>query len=304
MTITPPDPRLPRPKRAYFSQRSGRGPRGDDLSFAEIANLLAQFLAKLRTAGYLQQAFGFSCVDPGGDEDGEIQDPDAYFRLAIGRQEIWPFDASANQDDIPWDMGPRWESWDEGTWFDVLEVLFDLVSKPIDGWIHDYNDCGTHYTAFDRASAEQLYRNEINWILSLGELNYEMSAEGEILEAAPEGFEQLIDAALPSGTETDQVAQRVQEAEHLFRARGSSEADRLRAVRELADVLEHLRGEMKAEMLKGDESDLFKLINGFAVRHNNPKQLRQYDSAIWHRWMFYVFLATIHAVLRVRERSA
>lgn len=66
-------------------------------------------------------------------------------------------------------------------------------------------------------------------------------------------------------------------------------------MRELADVLEVLRPK--------DEQELFRLANGFAIRHNNREQMRLYDDAVWLRWAFYVYLATIHAVLRVPARQ-
>ena len=58
-------------------------------------------------------------------------------------------------------------------------------------------------------------------------------------------------------------------------------------MRELFDVLEKLRPEVKAEMLRGDEGDLFNIANNFAIRHLNEKQKGNYDSALWHSWMFY-----------------
>ena len=75
------------------------------------------------------------------------------------------------------------------------------------------------------------------------------------------------------------------------------------AVRELFDVLEKLRPEVKAEMLRGDEGDLFNIANNFTIRHLNEKQKGNYDSALWHPWMFYVNLSTIHVITHVRERE-
>jgi hypothetical protein len=60
---------------------------------------------------------------------------------------------------------------------------------------------------------------------------------------------------------------------------------------------------MKDVMLPKDEGELFHLANGFAIRHNNRKQRGDYDRPVWLAWSFYVYLATIHAVLRVRNRA-
>jgi hypothetical protein len=51
------------------------------------------------------------------------------------------------------------------------------------------------------------------------------------------------------------------------------------------------------------EGDLFNIANNFAIRHNNREQRGEYDREVWLRWMFYVYLATIHAVSRVRARE-
>jgi hypothetical protein len=74
-------------------------------------------------------------------------------------------------------------------------------------------------------------------------------------------------------------------------------------VRDLADVLETLRDDIKNSMLSKDEKELFHIANGFAIRHQNRQQHGDYDSLTWLRWAFYVYLSTIHAVLRVRERE-
>ena len=75
------------------------------------------------------------------------------------------------------------------------------------------------------------------------------------------------------------------------------------AVRELFDALEKLRPELKAEMLSKDEGDLFNIANNFTIRHLRQGQKSNYDSAIWHQWMFYVNLSTIHVITRLMNRK-
>jgi hypothetical protein len=79
--------------------------------------------------------------------------------------------------------------------------------------------------------------------------------------------------------------------------------DRRRAVRELADVLEAIRPDVKAELTKGDERDLFKIANGFAIRHNDVAQKREYDDELWVGFLFQLFLFSIHLVRRLRDRE-
>lgn len=57
--------------------------------------------------------------------------------------------------------------------------------------------------------------------------------------------------------------------------------------------------------MKGDEGALFQIANGYSIRHLDAKQRNEYDSSIWHSWMFYVNLSTIHLITRTvaRERQ-
>lgn len=80
--------------------------------------------------------------------------------------------------------------------------------------------------------------------------------------------------------------------------------DQRDAVRNLFDVLERIRPLVKAEMLQGDERDLFNIANNFSVRHFNAAQKGNYEGPLWFSWMFYVNLATIHLITRLKARSA
>ena len=60
---------------------------------------------------------------------------------------------------------------------------------------------------------------------------------------------------------------------------------------------------MKAEMLSKDEGALFNIANNFTIRYLNEQQKGDYDSAIWHQWMFYVNLSTIHVITRLVNRK-
>ena len=89
-----------------------------------------------------------------------------------------------------------------------------------------------------------------------------------------------------------------------FLSRGATEEDKRAAVKLLMDVLERIRPEVKETMLRKDEADLFNLANNFALRHYDRQQKADYDKNIWHDWAFHVCLATIRAVLAVRDREA
>ena len=99
------------------------------------------------------------------------------------------------------------------------------------------------------------------------------------------------------------ISGRVAGAVALYRNRGRTEQDLRLAVGELFDVLEKIRPAVKAEMLRGDEADLFNISNSFTSRHLNEKQKGNYDSTPWHSWMYYVNLSTIHLITRLMNRN-
>ncbi|WP_086949827.1 hypothetical protein [Sphingobacterium sp. JB170] len=87
-----------------------------------------------------------------------------------------------------------------------------------------------------------------------------------------------------------------------FRRHKSTLEDRKDSIRELADVLEFLRPKIKTVLDGKDEKDLFNIANNFGVRHHNNQQKVEYDKPIWYSWMFYFYLATIHAILRLIDK--
>jgi hypothetical protein len=286
--------------RQYFSERQGRGPKAAPLPFESVRKLVVSEFDRLRELGYMQEAFGVECTD--GDADGSLgSNPDAHFTRTIMREGIWPYWHRYSWTGQP--PPPPYESWDADTLFDVIEVVHDLVSKPLDGTYHAFNDCGMHYETFNQIEGQVEFRRGMNQILRLNDPPYEMDDRGQIVEAAPTEFRQLLGAPVPAGTSEDLVTSKINAAVERFRARGATLDDRRHAVRDLADVLEAIRRDIKDAMLPADEKALFHIANGFSVRHNNRDQRGDYDRLTWLRWAFYVYLATIHAVLRVRRRT-
>ena len=190
--------------------------------------------------------------------------------------------------------------------FDLIEYFHRHVSEGIeddkDSHHHTWSDCGWHYGAFDPGPAQALFRQRMNRTLVKYRNGFRINESGQVEHTADEGLDQLIDAALP--TKDPDIAQRVAGAIALYRNRGRTDEDLRLAVRELFDVLEKLRPEVKAEMLRGDEGALFNIANNFTIRHLNEGQKGNYDTAIWHSWIFYVNLSTIHVITRLVNRKA
>ena len=268
----------------YYSQRKGTNPNLSGLPLADIVELFIRVYDQLRADGYFHEAFGYECVDA-GEVEGTVRDIDLEILLSVRKRELWPLQTNAR-------------FYSEDDFFDVIEFLHQHVSKPIDGHLHNYNDCGMHWLTFNKGLGQTEYRVKVNTVLGHYKGRFEISATGEILQKPEVGFEQIFEADLPSGDKN--VTDRVNSAVLRYRRHGSTLDDRRQAVRDLADVLEYLRPSVKSLLTSADERDLFNIANNFGIRHHNDQQKTGYDAGLWLSWMFYFYLSTIHVVLRKR----
>jgi hypothetical protein len=275
--------------RRYYSIRTGKNPDASRYDLPILLRLFSDFYLEFLSKDYFQEDFGYYCVDDGKVPGTLGSDIEAQMFRAIRKPDLWP-------------IQEKYESYSEDDLFDIIEFLYDHVSKPIDGYFHSYNDCGYHYDTFDKKAGQQEFRDGINQILYDYKEGYELSDKGEILESPEQGLENLFAASLPTH-DPDNVEQRVQAAILKFRRYRSSLDERRDAIRDLADVLEFLRPQVKTVISKKDEGDLFVIANQFGIRHHNDQQKQDYDKAIWYSWMFYYYLATIHACLRLIKKA-
>lgn len=234
------------------------------------------------------ESFGQECFDAPDEwidgKDGSISD---RILLDLHRDDLWPPHQYA-------------EGYDLDGLYDLVEFLYDHASKPVDGNYHQFYS-HTHWTDFDKEHGQRFFRQDVNRILLRAEPPVELHEDGHIRLVAAEGFEKLLDAALPAGTPSD-VAGRVGAAIEAYKS-GRSRDDLRIAVRDLGDALEALRKDAKILLNTKDERDLFGILNTFAIRHLNEKQKSDYDAPPYLRWMFYVLLATVHLILRLRDQA-
>jgi hypothetical protein len=281
-----------KPGRRYYSVRTGkRGVVTIELSM--LCRLFCTLFQTFEDKGYFQEAFGYYCVDAGYVSGTLGRNVEAQVFRKLRKSGLWPIEEKSlgySEDDL----------------FDVIEFVYDHVSKPVEGYYHDFNDCGWHYRTFDQQAGREEFRVEINELLRDYGEGYELSSQGEILALAGGGLDYLLEAGLPV-YDPENVEVRVNAAILKFRRYRSSMEDRRDAIRDLADVLEFLRPKLRQVLTRKDESDLFNIANNFGIRHHNEQQKTDYDRAVWYNWMFYYYLATIHAALRLiskREEGA
>lgn len=272
----------------YFSQRTGKNPNADGLPLGDVIDLFTRTFDQLREDGYFDEAFGFYCVDA-DHISGIIKDIELEILLSIRKKYIWPiseYSKNYSEDDL----------------FDIIEFLHQHVSKPVDGTMHSWNECGMHWETFNQKEGQREFREKINRVLSHYKNKFVLSDNGEILSKPEAGFEPIFEADVPSNNEN--IVNRINSAILKFRRHRSSIDDRRQAVFDLASVLEYLKPQVKSLLTKQDESDLYNIANNFGIRHNNDKQKTSCDAAIWLSWMFYFYLATIHVVLRKIEHDS
>ncbi|PZV08090.1 MAG: hypothetical protein DCF32_05710 [Leptolyngbya sp.] len=268
--------------RKYFSQRIGKNPNPEGLPLTDVIELFQRIYGQLDVDGYFDEAFGFYCVDA-DHIPGYVRDVELEILLTIRKKQIWPirdYAADYSEDDL----------------FDVIEFLYQHVSKPVDGTMHNYNQCGMHWETFSKKEGQLVFIEKINSLLAHYCKPFEISPDGEILTKPEAGFEKIFEADIPSADE--KIINRMESAILRFRRHGSTIDDRRQSVRDLADVLEYLRPEVKNLLTKADEKDLFNIANNFGIRHYNDQQKTSYDTALWLSWMFYFYLATLHVLLR------
>lgn len=273
--------------RQLYSLRKGTNQNLTGLPLREILGLFVRLYNQLHEDGFFHEAFGFICVDA-GEVPGKVRDPELEMLLTIRKTGLWPIHERAS-------------FYSEDDFFDVLEFLHLYVSRPIDGSMHSYNQCGMHWETFNMVLGQLEFRSRVNAVLAHYEQRFELSADGEVLHKPEAGFEPIFDADLPSKDQN--ILSRVSAAALRYRRHGSTLDDRRQAVRDLADVLEYLRPQVKTLLTSADEKDLFNIANNFGVRHHNDKQRTAYDAGIWLSWMFYFYLSTIHVVLRKIEHE-
>lgn len=258
------------------------------MNFEVLKRLFSVTYNKLNAEGYFQKYFGIFCQD--GYIPGELgEEIDAIMFVNLRKENLYPI-----YKNLP--------NYSEDDFFDVIEFLHDHCSKGLNGHYHSWNNCGYHYEEFNDIEGQKYFRGLLNPILREYKDGYEISENGEILILSDNGLANLFEADIPTN-DKENISSKIDSAILKFRRHKSTLDDRKEAIRELADVLEFLRPEIKKHLNRKDENDIFNIANNFGIRHHNKDQQTEYDKAIWYSWIFYYYLATLHAVLRMVNKK-
>jgi hypothetical protein len=275
-------------KRNYYSVRTGKISPDQQVNFQVLKKLFSVTYNKLKNDGYFQKYFGIDCQD--GYIPGELgEEIEAMMFVNLRKDNLYPI-----YKNLP--------NYNEDDFFDVIEFLHDHCSKGLNGHYHNWNNCGYHYEEFNDIEGQKHFRELLNPILREYKDGFEISDSGEILILSDNGLSNLFEADIPTN-DKDNISNKINSAILKFRRHKSTLDDRREAIRELADVLEFLRPSIKQHLNKKDENDIFNIANNFGIRHHNKDQQTEYDKAIWYSWIFYYYLATLHAVLRMTNKK-
>lgn len=274
-------------KRDYYSVRTGKTNPDQQVNFDVLKKLFLITYNKIRNEEYFIEYLGGN--SGGGYITGELGDVRDILYVNLRKENLYPIEEHIN-------------NYTEEDFFDMVEFLYDHCSKVIYGNYKDVDTGNFYNRIFDDYEGKKYFRELLNPILGKYKDGFEISESGEILIFADEGLSTLLDAEIPANDE-ENIKNKMNAAILKFRRYKSTLEDRKEAIRELADVLEYIRPEIKKHLHKQDENDIFNIANNFGIRHHNSQQQTDYDKEIWYSWIYYFYLATLHAVLRMTKNQ-
>lgn len=281
--------------RVYYNERLGAPGDTPKLNQAAVRRRVYAAYSDLCRGNYLQKSFGYYCVDAGAVPGEAGTDMADHFYLLTGIA-------------IEGTLEKFLEASSDIALFTFIEFVHDHVAKPDarTGRQHAYMNCGMHYdhwsSDFDVRAAQADWRAKMNAVLPYYLDGFSVTSAGDVVHTAPNGLAELL-ALAPPPTTSDINKAKLVNAIKVFHKGLASRAERKQAIRDLVDLLEFHRAEVKTQLLKKDESDLFAIANNFALRHHRAEQRDDYDD-IWLSWLFYLYLSAVHLVLALVHRQA
>ncbi len=267
----------------YYYERHSRpiDTRSSDPATSDRAVRVSwtKLVTSLFQRGYLDRTAPRICVDDRFDrDDPNIVLNDKLNSLLNVHAELWPI--------------PTAPDWQVDLFYAVIEAIGDLMARPRERSFHTWDSCGYHYSRFAVQTGRAVYRFEVNKILDRESVGLRLASTGEdagrLVRVASSSLDELVNRTLVESRSV--VKDEVAHAIALFRARSAGASERRSATVVLAGVLEQRRRLLKEELLRKDESALFQIANGFALRHRRDDQRSDYDP-IFLDWIFWWYLA-------------
>jgi hypothetical protein len=189
--------------------------------------------------------------------------------------------------------------------FDTVEFLYKFVSEP-SNWGPKVDETNYHYydyLNYNSRNGKNLFREDVNRIISEFEDGYELTKDGEILYKGND-TQSFIETDFPACKIGD-VDPLIKKAIRQWKNRNQSLDEKKLAIINLANVFEFLKkeGTLVKVLDSKDTSDLFNIANNFSIRHYNKLQKTDYDTEIWYDWIIQFYLATCTTTLKLINKN-
>jgi hypothetical protein len=274
-------------KRDYYSVRTGKKNPDQQVDFEVLKKIFLITYTKIRNEEYFIKYLGED--SDLGYISGELGNVKDILYVNFRKENLYPVEECINE-------------YSEEDFFDIVEFLHDHCSKISHGYFYNADSNSHYFREFDDLEGRKYFRKLLNPVFGKYKDGFEISENGEILMLVDNGLSTLFEAEIPTSDE-ENIRNKMDAAILKFRRYKSTLEDRREAIRELADVLEFLRPTIKEHLKKKDENDIFNIANNFGIRHHNSEQQTDYDKEIWYSWIYYFYLATLHAVLRMTKNQ-
>lgn len=277
---------VPRREPVYYAERQGLVYGDAFEGLTRLVDGVAALLGDMQEHGYFPAALPRDCTDEETDFDAVSRKLRSATKLPID----WPLNRS--DEEIP-----------EEALFTLIEYFHDQAQRPrVVEREHRY--CGPHYGRHNGESGGVVYRWRINGLLAEHELDYRLGTTGKEKGRLVRSFNSPIDdladrqIAQREAQPQDGVAHAIRE----FRSRDAGLTQKRSAIRSISHALEPRRKDVAKLLTKRDESDLFSIVNGFAIRHNRENQRDDFGEEFLD-WIFWMHLVTIELLEKLDARS-
>lgn len=278
--------------REYFSTRQGA--ESNKIALEHLRDIIRIQYTKFEKEGYFQHRFGYQCVDAGyvlGKAGIPIRD-----ELIV---------TFGSRGDLIDPTLVNFKKMDLFSLFDLIEFLYDNTSKPINPTIHSWNGCGLHVGSDANYNLGKYeWREEMNKHLPHFETPYTLTTAGNIEEIpSSEGLTKLTQNNTQHNA-PETIDNRVNHACTLFLKGNSTIEEKRDALKNLADVLEHLRDDVQSKIPNDEGNRIFEIANTFGIRHHSETQKTDYNQGVYYYWIFYSYLATIDLLARLKKEQS
>ena len=269
--------------REYFAQRSGHIPKSITIDDA-VVRLYAS-LTEFASGGYFNMRFNLNKTDQNNTSD--IMEGKLIQEFGLRSNKMIEF-LNGNK------------HLDRDALFDLIEFLADNVAEPESGYYLYDDDCYISTTGTEPERLQiglEKWRNAVNRYLVCLDPPFNLTIDKKIENKPPlEGLHSLMDSFV-GGETNDQ--NKIKHACSLFQQHNATTDDKRSALKDLADVLEYIRDDVK-KYIPSEENEIFNIANNYGIRHNNNCQIECNEE--YMEWIFYSYLSAINLVTKLKRR--